>query len=84
MGDFREIRELANKYTPDEIEGCITQQLETGKNICLTDQTSEGIINELSKASFIRKKIEEGMTLPDAIRELAQRMRRFSEIRKGR
>lgn len=84
MGDFKEIREIAGRYTPDELEGCITQQLKTGKNICLTDQNSEQIINELSKASFIRKKIEEGFTLPDAIRELAQRMRRFSEVRKGR
>lgn len=81
MGDFREIKEIANRYTPEEIEGCITQQIETGRNICLTDATSQRIINELSKASFIRQKIEEGMTLPDAVRELAERMRRFSEVR---
>jgi len=78
--DLKEIRELARKYSPDQIEGCITQQIETGKNVCMADADSVRIVNELAKASFIRKRMEEGMSLPDAIRELAKKMREFMEL----
>ena len=73
--DIKHIREIANKYTPEQIEGCITQQIETGKNMCLTDETSEKIINELSKADVVRELMDQGMNLADALRELARRMR---------
>jgi len=73
--DIKEIKELARKFRPEEIEGCITQQLKSGENICLRDESSEKIINELSKAEFVRRLMEKGMGLPDALRELARRMR---------
>ena len=73
--DIAQIKDIAQKYTPDEIEGCITQQVESGKNVCLTDENSEKIINELSKAEVIRSLVDEGFSLADAIRELARRMR---------
>ncbi|MBI5633565.1 MAG: hypothetical protein HZA15_08825 [Nitrospirae bacterium] len=73
--DLAEIRELADKFTPEQIEGCITQQLETGENVCIRDEAAEKIINELSKAQLIRELIEKGYTMPDAIRELARRIR---------
>lgn len=74
--DVKKIRDIAHKYTPEQIEGCITQQIESGSNICLTDESSEKIINELSKAEVVREMIDEGMSLADALRELARRMRR--------
>jgi len=73
--DIKQIKVIANNYTPEQIEGCITQQIETGKNICLKDENSEKIINELSKAEVIREMVNEGMSLADALRELARRMR---------
>jgi len=73
--DTRLIKDIARKYTPEQIEGCITQEIETGRNICLTDANSEKIVNELSKAEVIRELADEGMTLADALRELARRMR---------
>ncbi|MBI5639983.1 MAG: hypothetical protein HZA17_06110 [Nitrospirae bacterium] len=73
--DLKEIRELAKRFRPDEIEGCLTQQLETGANICLRDASSEKVINELAKAVFIRNLMDQGVSLPDALRELARRMR---------
>ena len=80
MIDLKEIRELAAKYSPDQIESCITQQIETGQNVCLADSDSVRIVNELAKASFIRKRMEDGMPLPDALRELAKKMREFMEL----
>lgn len=73
--DIRRIREIAKKYTPEQIEGCIAEQIETGKNVCLTDAKSEKIINELSKAEVVRELIDQGMDLAGALRELARRIR---------
>jgi hypothetical protein len=75
--NIKEIREIAGRYTPEQIEGCISRQLETGENICLKDGDSEKIINELSKAEVIREMTDNGMSLADALRELARRMRLF-------
>lgn len=77
--DIREIRKIAEKFTPEEIEGCITKQIETGKNICIEGDATEKIVNELSKAVFVRELMEQGMSLADSLRELARRMRRLQE-----
>jgi len=73
--DLREIKELAKRFTPEEIETCITDELSKGENLCLRDAPSERVINELSKAEFIRKLIDSGMSLQEALRELARRIR---------
>lgn len=73
--DLKVVREIAKRYSPEQIEGCITEQIETGKNVCLTDEKSEKIINELSKAEVVRDLMDQGMELADALRELARRMR---------
>jgi len=81
--DISEIKELARRFSPEEIEGCITQQLETGENICLKDESTERIINELSKARFIRDLMEQGYSLADAFRELARRIRQIQAFSKS-
>lgn len=73
--DIKELKKLAKKFTPEQIEGCITQQIETGENICLKDQSAEKIINKLSGAEYIKRLVDKGMSLADALRELARRMR---------
>ena len=73
--DVKQIKDLANRFTPEQIEGSNTMHIQTGKNICLTDNNSEKIINELSKAEVIRDLMDTGMSLADALRELARRMR---------
>jgi uncharacterized protein YoaH (UPF0181 family) len=73
--DTKSIREIAKRFTPEKIESCISQQIGTGQNICLTDANSEKIINELSKAEVVRELIDQGMSMGDALRELARRMR---------
>ena len=76
---IKEIRELAKKYSPEQTEECITQQLVTGENVCLRNESSEKVINELAKAQFIRRMIEEDMTSFDSLSELARRMRALKE-----
>ncbi|MBF0337227.1 MAG: hypothetical protein SFH39_11465 [Candidatus Magnetobacterium sp. LHC-1] len=72
---LKEVRELANKFTPQEIETCITQQLQEGINECKMGGPTDHVINELSKAEFVRARMEAGLTLTDAMRELAKRIR---------
>jgi hypothetical protein len=83
--ELKQIKAIAQRYSPEEIEGCIAQQVETGKNICLSDEHSERIINQLSKAGVVRDYMNQGMSLADALRELARRMRLlqsgFKELR---
>jgi malate/lactate dehydrogenase len=73
--DIKEIRELANKFTPQEIEGCIQQQLKEGENICDVKGPTEYAIGELAKAGVVKKLMEKGMSITDAVRELARRIR---------
>ncbi len=74
-----EIRHLAKTFTPDEIEQCIEQQIQEGTNICDTSGPTEKVINELSKAGFVRELMDKGVSLSDAIRELASRIRRVQK-----
>lgn len=85
MADYNisEIKELARRFTPEEIEGCITDQIERGENICLREGPTERVINELVKAKFVRDLLEQGYTLGDALRELARRIRQVQSFAEG-
>ena len=51
--------------------------METGKNVCLKDHEHEKIVSDLAKAAFVKTLMaDKGLSLPDALRELAHRMRR--------
>lgn len=72
---MREIKDLADKFGPEHIEDCISEQIETGENSCLKDHPADKTINYLSKAGFIRGLMKQGMSQSEAVRELAKRMR---------
>lgn len=73
--DIKEIRELAKRFTPEEIETCIQQQLQEGTNICEVSGPTERVIGELAKAEFVKELMGKGISLTDAVRELAKRIR---------
>lgn len=72
---IKEIKRLAKKFTPEQLENCIMQQLQEGTNICDISGTTEYVINELSKAEFVRDLMDSGMLMSEAVRELAKRIR---------
>lgn len=74
---IQHVRELAEKYSHDELERCIDQQIMEGTNSCQCCETAEETVNVLSKASWIKKQIEDGhcQSVTDAIRKLAASMR---------
>lgn len=77
--DIKEIKELAKKYTPEQLETCITQQVETGANVCIDSRPDDEIVNDLSKASFVSDMMARGVSLPECVRELAKRIRRVQQ-----
>jgi uncharacterized protein YoaH (UPF0181 family) len=72
----KEIRELARRYTAEEIEACIAQQLGAGTNPCEAGESTTEIVNVLAKAEYVQHLMQEkGMTIGEAIRELGRRIR---------
>jgi len=76
---IKEIRELAQRFTPEEIESCIKQQLQEGMNICEVTGPAEHVIGELARAGVVKELMEKGISLTDAVRELARRIRRVQK-----
>jgi hypothetical protein len=80
--DLKEIRDLAGRFSPEQIENCIKQQIEDGVNVCLVNQSTDAVVGELAKAEFVRNLMDSGMSLTDAFRELARRMRQLQRVEK--
>ena len=72
---IKEIRELAKRFSPEELERCMNQQLNEGCNSCDTEASAEETMNVLAKADYVRHLIDGGMSLGEAIRELGRRIR---------
>ena len=72
---IKEIKELASKFTPEQLENCILQTIQEGKNECEITGDVEEVVNTLAKAQTVRELMEQGMSQMEAIRELARKIR---------
>lgn len=79
----RELKKLTEKYSLEQLEACISQQLEKGENACEVVDESDAVITELSKASVVREIMNGGKTFPDALRELGRRIRSIYSQEEG-
>jgi hypothetical protein len=70
-----EIRELAKRFSADQLEHCLNNELEVSANECMQGGSPEEIVATLAEAEFVREQVERGVPLGDAIRELARRIR---------
>jgi hypothetical protein len=78
--NIKEIKELAKKFTPEQLELCINQTLKAGKpelKGCEVSGDVMEVINTLAKAQTVRELMEQGMSEIEAIRELARRIRKI-------
>lgn len=73
--DVKEIRELAAKYSFDELERLVEEMLSTEGEALQTDPERSELFNSLVKAESVRKFMDQGMTQGEAIRELGRKMR---------
>ena len=73
--DAKVLKDLSEKYSFQELDACITQQLSKGQNECeVIDETNE-VITALSKAGVVRELMDQGMSFSEALRELGSRIR---------
>jgi hypothetical protein len=76
--NIKEIKELAKKFTPEQLDNCITQAIENdGKSECYIGDDVLEVVNTLAKAQTVRELMEQGMSEIEAIRELARRIRKI-------
>ena len=83
--DAKELKDLSEKFSFQELDACITQQLSKGENECeVIDETNE-VITALSKAGVVRELMDQGMRFSEALRELGRRIRNIygTEEKKG-
>jgi cell fate (sporulation/competence/biofilm development) regulator YmcA (YheA/YmcA/DUF963 family) len=71
----QDIKKLVEKYSPEQIEACIRQQIEKGENACESVDAADEVIEELSRAEVVREMMDQGMKFSDALRELGRRIR---------
>ena len=69
------LKEIVDKYSSEQIESCIRQQLEKGDNVCEIIDNADDVIKDLSKAEVVRELMDQGMKFSDALRELGRRIR---------
>jgi len=79
QSNLKEIRALARRFSPEELERCIQQQIQEGENVCEISGPTEYVVNELSKASVVKELMNEGISLSEAVRELARRIRQVQK-----
>jgi len=70
-----EIRELAKRFSADQIEHCMELVLQHQENPCFSDEEAEEVMNVLAKAEFVKEQMDKGSTLAEAMRELGRRIR---------
>ncbi len=73
--EAKELKKLVDKYSVEQLENCIRQQVSKGKNECDVVDGSDEVISELSEAEVIREMMDEGRTFSEALRELGRRIR---------
>ena len=70
-----ELKKIVEKYSSEQLEACIRQQLEKGENACEVIDEANKVVEDLSKAEVMRELMEQGMKFSDALRELGRRIR---------
>ncbi|HYA89095.1 MAG TPA: hypothetical protein VEI57_18815 [Nitrospirota bacterium] len=71
----KDLRKIVDKYSPEQLETCIRQQLDKGENACEIVTESDEVIAYLSKAEVVRELMDQGKTFSEALRELGKRIR---------
>ena len=63
------------RFSPEELEACIHEQLNEGANVCEPSGRTEEIVSVLAKAEYVKALMGKGATLPEVMRELGRRIR---------
>jgi len=72
---IKEVRVLADNYSQNKLEDCLNLAINNSANPCFSTTSNDDVVSTLAKASFVRKQIDQGKSLSEAMRELAKRIR---------
>ena len=80
--NVKDIKNLATTHSHAELEAFIEQHLEEGTNPCFVGEDDEDTLNVLSKASYIKKQLEDGtvQNIKEAIRKMAAEIRAVQQV----
>lgn len=71
-----DVRTLVNRHHCQDLEACLQQAIEGGRNDCLPGRLQEEAVNLLAKAAYVRNRMEtEQLEAWEAIRALGVQMR---------
>lgn len=74
--DTKQLKNLTAKFSADQIQACIRQQLDKGENSCDIVDEADEVIAALSKAEVVRELMDKkGLRFSEALRELGRRIR---------
>lgn len=73
--DIKALRELAQKYTVDELNGFVTQLENTGKCDGWHKDDPSDVMSDLLQAIEVRQAVDSGMSVQEAVREFSKRVR---------
>ena len=75
------VRELAGRWLAPDLEVCLADVIEKGDCHCAPGHPPEDTVNDLSRAVFVRRLMDdERVDMRAALRTLGRRMRQFSAI----
>ena len=70
-----DVRTLASELDKTRLEQCIEQSITNQPNPCFYLGSTEEIVNVLTKAVYIRSRVDKGESINQAMRELGKRIR---------
>ncbi len=73
--ETKELKKIVDRYSVDQIESCIRQQVEKGENECNIVDGNDEVITALSKAEVVRELMNTGKSFSESLRELGRRIR---------
>lgn len=73
--DLKAIKELAQKYTQEQLNHQVSELEETGKCTCSEKADPGEVMSDLLQALEVRKAVDSGQTLQEAIRDFSRRVR---------
>ncbi|MFZ9519908.1 MAG: DUF6952 family protein [Silvanigrellaceae bacterium] len=73
--DVKALRELAQNYSIEQLNGFITELENTGKCSCSAKEDPGDVMSDLLQAIEVRQAVDAGQSLQEAVRDFSKRVR---------
>ena len=73
--DIKALRDLAQNYSVDQLNEFVTELENTGRCACSKKDDAFEIMSDLLQAIEVRRSVDSGMSLQEAVRDFSKRVR---------